>query len=359
MTAMAARTLGYRVDVLDPDPQCACKPVVDRLVTASFEDADAARTLARGCQVVTLEIEKISLASLDAAASVAPLRPGRNVLEIIQDKGRQKAWLAAKGFPVGPWRLASSAAELAQAQAAVGPRTFVKGCTGGYDGKGQVRLGPGEDSAAAWRTLGQMPVVVEQALELEAEVSVLVARGANGSSLTYPPAWNHHEAQILDVSLLPAELPEGTLVQADALGRAIAEALDMVGILAIELFLTRDGRLLVNELAPRPHNSFHATEIACPTSQFEQLVRAVTGLPLGSVEVMRPVAVANLLGELWLGPQAPDFVAALSVPGTRLHLYGKTDARAGRKMGHLSAVGRTGAEALERVREARRRLRPA
>jgi 5-(carboxyamino)imidazole ribonucleotide synthase len=359
MTAMAARTLGYRVHALDPDKDCAAGPVVDKLIVASFDDARAAETLARECAVVTLEIEKISLASLEAAARHAPVRPGKDILHVIQDKGRQKAWLQKEGFPVGPWALATSAEELASAYAQVGPRTFVKGCTGGYDGRGQVRVDKPSGTTEAWTLLGSTPVVVEQAVELAGELSVLVVRGPEGNTTVYPPSWNDHVAQILDVCLMPAELSPALESQAQALGLKIAEALKLEGILAVELFLTRDNRLWVNELAPRPHTTFHTTELACATSQFEQLVRAVTGLPLGLPTVLKPAAVANLLGDLWMDSKGPPrFDEALKVPGTRLHLYGKGQARPGRKMGHLSALGDTGAQALERVREARRRLLP-
>lgn len=353
MMAMAARPLGYHIHTLDPDPSCASRFVVERALTAGFDDDFAAADLARHCQVVTLEIEKVSLASIDAAARYCPVRPGRHVLEIVQDRGKQKAWLAKHGFPLGPWTEVASADELAQASATLAGPVFVKSSMGGYDGRGQFELAAGGDAAQAFGELGGGRCVVERALEIEAELSVLVARRPSGEVVVYPVALNHHEQRILAWSALPAPLPEAITERAREIARAIAEAIEIEGLLVIELFLTKDGRLLVNELAPRPHNSFHATEVGCLTSQFEQAIRAVCDLPLGSPEVTRPAAIVNLLGDLWIGEQQPRFDRVLALPGVRLHLYGKRVARPGRKMGHLSAVGRTPQEAIERVQQAR------
>ena len=357
MVAMAARALGYRVHALDPYGKCPAAPVVDRLITAPFDDADATEELARGVDVLTLEIESVSVEGLRRAALHAPVRPGAAVLDIIQDKGRQKAWLSGHGFPVGPFRLAHTEAEVGAACAAFGHHAFVKRCEGGYDGRGQVTVTSAEDSASAHRLLGGAPTVVEEALPLQAELSVLVARRPSGAMATYPPALNHHAHRVLDVSVLPAPLPAVVTAEAMRLSEEIARALGVEGLLVVELFLLEGNRLVVNELAPRPHNTFHATEVACVTSQFEQLVRAVCDLPLGGPELMRPAAMANLLGEVWLGRDEVPFDRALEVPGLRLHLYGK-EPRPGRKMGHLTAVGDTPVEALARVEEARRRLGP-
>ncbi len=356
MTAMAARALGYRVHVLDPDPHCACAPVVERLITAPFDDAAAAVELAKGCDVVTLEIEKVSVAGLRQAAAHAPVRPSAEVLDIIQDKGRQKTWLSLTGFPVGPFQLAATDADVRAACARFADRAFVKRCQGGYDGRGQVMVQTQAQAQEAFGLLGGAPCLVEQALPLKAELSVLVARRPSGEVAAYPPALNHHEHRILDTSQLPAPLPAAILSQATALCLRLAQALKVEGVLVVELFLLEGDALVVNELAPRPHNTFHATEVACVTSQFEQLVRAVCDLPLGTCEVMRPAAIVNLLGDLWQGRKTVPFDAALEVPCTRLHLYGKGEARPGRKMGHLSAVGSTPDEALARVKEAKRRL---
>ena len=351
MTALAARSLGYGVRVLDPDAACAARPVVDRVVVAKFDDPGGARELARESDVVTIEIEQIAPPALEAALEHAPVRPGPELLRIVQHRGRQKQWLVDNGFPVGPYVHVGTAEALATAAREVGPALFVKACEGGYDGRSQIRF-DGGDAGGAWASLGGRAAVAEQALDLELELSVMVARRASGQTVVYPPAVNHHERQILAWSMLPGELDPRVAVEARELARGIAERFALEGILAVEMFLVRDGRLLVNELAPRPHNSYHASELACPTSQFEQLVRAVCDLPLGAPEPVRPAAIVNLLGDLWLDGRAPRFAAALEVPGTRLFLYGKHGARAGRKMGHLAAVGATPGEALERVRRA-------
>jgi 5-(carboxyamino)imidazole ribonucleotide synthase len=357
MTALAARAMGYRVQVLDPDPDCAARPIVDRVVAARFDDAEGAAELARGCDVITLEIEQIGAAALAAAVAHAPLRPGAAVLHVVRHRGRQKRWLAEHGFPVGPHAFVDSAVALETAMRTIGPALFVKSCEGGYDGRSQVRVGAGDEAANAFEQLGGRESVAERALDLELELSVLVARRAGGAeTLVYPPAVNHHERQILAWSVLPGELPARIVEDAQAIARGIADELGLEGIIAVEMFLLRDGRLLVNELAPRPHNSYHASELGSPTSQFEQLVRAVCDLPLGAVEPTRPSAIVNLFGDLWAAGRTPDFAAALAVPGTRLFLYGKRGPRVGRKMGHLGAVGATVDEALARARDAAGRL---
>ncbi len=356
MTALAARSMGYNVQVLDPDPRCAAGPTADRTVTGRFDDPDAAASLARECDVVTLEIEQISRASLEAAAQFAPVRPGPYVIEVVQDRARQKDWLANNGFPVGPYVNADSAEALERAVRELGGRVFAKAYAGGYDGRGQVQVHGTAQSRAAWLALGERRMVVERELELAAEISVLTARRPGGECVVYPPAMNHHELGQLDWSIIPAPPPARTLSHARELAAAIAEALEVEGLLAVEMFLLHDGALLVNELAPRPHNSFHHTEVACQTSQFEQLVRAACDLPLGSTKLVRPAALANLFGDLWLGEHPPSFEAALRISGVRLHLYGKQGARPARKMGHLTATAESPAEALELVLEARKAI---
>jgi 5-(carboxyamino)imidazole ribonucleotide synthase len=347
MTAMAARTMGYRVHVLDPDPDCAASAVADRVVAAAFDDADAAADLARHCDVVTLEIEQIGIEGLQSAVRYAPVRPGPAILAIVQDRAKQKAWLRDHGFPVGPYRDIQSLDALGEAMRDLGS-LFVKSARGGYDGRSQARVASASDLAAAWASLGSRPCVAEQALDFDAELSVMVARRPGGETRVYDPSLNTHRNQILAWSVIPAPLPANVVHDAQSIARGIAEQLELEGVLAVELFLLRDGTLLVNELAPRPHNSFHQTEVACATSQFEQLVRAVCDLPLGDPGVRRPGAIFNLFGELW-SDGAPRFEAALSRPGVRLHLYGKRGARAGRKMGHLSVTGDTPADALALV----------
>jgi 5-(carboxyamino)imidazole ribonucleotide synthase len=356
MTAMAARSLGYHLAALDPDPSCAARFVVESCITAGFDDVEAARELARQSQVVTVEIEKVAVEALRAVQELVPMRPGPDVLFTIQDRARQKDWLSARGFPVGPYRKASSEAELLLAVRALGGKAYVKSARGGYDGRGQVVVHAEAEGKAAWAALGAAPVVVEQALALRQELSVLVARRPSGEARTYPPALNHHVHGILEWSVLPGPFPKALSARAEEMTTAIAVALGVEGLLVAEFFCTEEGELLVNELAPRPHNSFHTTEVACATSQFEQVTRAVCDLPLGSTDVLRPGAIVNLLGELWLQTAPPDFDAALSIPGVAIHLYGKRQARPGRKMGHLSAIAPTPEEALRLVQEARRRL---
>lgn len=351
MVAMAARNLGYRVNALDPDPQCAARGVVDETITATFDDELAAAWLARRCDVVTLEIEKIAIPVLDAAAARAPVRPGAEILAMVQDRGRQKQWLADHGFPLGRWRRCADAASVAATCAEYGDQAFVKATFGGYDGRGQVEVRDAAGAATAFADLGGVPVVVEAALPLDLELSVMVARRPSGEVAVFPPSLNHHEQRILAWSVLPAPLPAPLLAQAEEIARGIALASRIEGVLAIELFVS-NGRILVNELAPRPHNSFHATERGTVTSQFEQLVRAVCDLPLGDTRVTTPTAIVNLLGDAWLGLRPPDLAGALALPGVRLHLYGKSDARPGRKMGHLSAIGATPEEAVATARRA-------
>ncbi|MFP5229821.1 MAG: 5-(carboxyamino)imidazole ribonucleotide synthase [Acidobacteriota bacterium] len=353
MVAMAARSLGYRVQVMDPDPSCPARFVVDACFEGGWDDEHAAADLARGSDVVTLEIEQVSIASIEAAAKFAPVRPSAALLQVIQNRIRQKDWLRERGFPLGPWHPARSEQDMTEAVQALGGRCFIKSAHGGYDGRSQVKIGFGDPTSAAdaWRLLGQQPCVVEKALDLDREISVMVARSPRGETKSFPSATNHHERQILVWSVIPSLISSDIEARAQKLACDIANSFTLEGLLAVEMFLTKDGELLVNELAPRPHNSYHASERACVTSQFEQDVRAVCDLPLGDVSVVQPAAIANLLGDLWLD-HPPHFDRALAVPGVRVHLYEKHQPRKGRKMGHLSAVGRTPEEAVERVLEA-------
>jgi 5-(carboxyamino)imidazole ribonucleotide synthase len=362
MTAMAARTMGYRVRVMDPEPACPASFIADQTIVGRWDDARAARRLAEGADAVTLEIEQIGVDALSEVARIAPLRPGVEPVRIIQDKTLQKTWLAENGFPVGPFRVVRSEEELQEAVPALGGRVFLKIGRGGYDGRGQARIGlddraTEETTAAAWKSIGEQPAVAEQALDLDCEISVMAARNPSGEVRSYPAARNHHENQILAWSVLPAGVPAELELRAQQLAATIIARLNLEGLLCVELFVTRQGKLFVNELAPRPHNSYHQSERGCVTSQFEQLVRTTCNLPLGDTSLITPAAIVNLLGEVWLsGSGEPNFVAALEVSGVRLHLYEKLTPRAGRKMGHLSSVGATAEEALERVQEAKRRL---
>jgi 5-(carboxyamino)imidazole ribonucleotide synthase len=360
MMAMAARTMGYRVRVMDPEPACPASFVADEVIVGRWDDVDAARRLATGADAVTLEIEQIGVDALSAVAELAPLRPGVEPVRIIQDKTLQKTWLAENGFPVGPFCVVRSEEELRQSVASLGGRVFVKIGRGGYDGRGQARIGldaPATEPAIAeaWKSIGTKSAVAEQALELDCEISLMAARNPGGEVRTYPAARNHHENQILAWSVLPAGVPHELEERAQALAAAMVAKLCIEGLLCIEFFVTRQGELYVNELAPRPHNSYHQSERGCVTSQFEQAVRAACNLPLGSTELISPCAIVNLLGDVWRKGE-PDFAAALAVPGARLHLYEKHVPREGRKMGHLSATGATAEQALEQVLEAKRRL---
>lgn len=364
MTAMAARTMGYRVRVMDPEPACPASFFADEVIVGRWDDVDAARRLATGVDAVTLEIEQIGVDALSAVAQIAPLRPGVEPIRIIQDKTLQKTWLAENGFPVGPFRVVRNETNLRDAVGALGGNVFLKVGTGGYDGRGQARISPdaasdlGLNLGEVWRELGAISAVAEQALGLESEISVLAARNPAGEVRIYPAARNHHENQILAWSVLPAGVPHDIESRAESLAAAIIERLGIEGLLCVEFFVTRAGELFVNELAPRTHNSYHQSERGCVTSQFEQMVRAMCNLPLGDTSLIAPCAIANLLGEVWLDASncSPNFAAALEVPGVRLHLYEKHTPRRGRKMGHFSSVGATAEEALDRVLEAKRRL---
>ena len=363
MTAMAARAMGYRILVLDPDPACPARFVVDGCIEAGWDDSREAANLARGCDVVTLEIEQISKRSMEAAASFVPVRPGSAMVSVIQNRIEQKNWLRRNGFPIGDFVAVRSLDELRAAIIALGGRCFCKSAHGGYDGRGQGKVGFTAEAdfesevRGAWEALGESEGVVEKAIELDREISVLIARSPRGEVTVYPAAWNHHEHQILTWSVIPAVLDSSQQRVAETLARDLADTFQLEGLLAVEIFLTISGELLINELAPRPHNSYHASERACVTSQFEQLVRAVCNLPLGDVSLVQPAAIANLLGDAWLTEEGelrePKFDEALRIPGVKLHLYEKLRPRRGRKMGHLSAVGRTGDEAVQRVLQAK------
>ena len=365
MIAMAARGMGYRILVLDPDPGCPARFIVDGCIEAAWDDSRGAAMLARGCDVVTLEIEQIGAHSMASAATFCPVRPGGAMLAIIQDRIEQKNWLRKHGFPVGNYRAVTSLDETREAIHTLGGRCFCKSSTGGYDGRGQGKVGfngpPTEqDVLGAWEALGEGPGVVEKAVDLEREISVMVARSPRGQVKVYPAAWNHHENQILDWSVIPAPIEPELEHEAREIAAEIADTFALEGLLAVEFFITAQGELLVNELAPRPHNSYHESERACVTSQFEQAVRAICDLPLGDVDVVQPAAIGNLLGDLWLNPDGTQrevcFDKALAVPGVRLHLYEKLKPRKGRKMGHLSAVGQTPEDAVERVLRAKAAL---
>lgn len=356
MTALAARSMGFRVAVLDPDPHCPLAPVADRVFTAPLHDLETVQRFAEACDVITYEREDVPAAAAHAIQASTPIFPRHEILTLVQDRLEQKRWLKAHGFPVADF-VAIGTPQECQAALQEGRSGFLKTRRGGFDGRGQARVLSPEGLPEAWSTLGHLPCILEAPIPFTRELSILVVRGQDGATLAYPPAENHHTKGVLDWSVLPATLPVAVVRQASALAVRLAEALDLVGVLVVELFALEDGGLVLNELAPRPHNSYHASERACTTSQFEQLVRVLCGHPLGSPEVVQPVAIANLLGDLWLD-SPPPFEAALREPGIRLHLYGKALPAPGRKMGHLSAAGATANDAVARVVHARRKLNP-
>jgi 5-(carboxyamino)imidazole ribonucleotide synthase len=286
-----------------------------------------------------------------------PVRPSGHVLHTTQQRAREKAFLAAAGLPVTPFRVVGSLAELQRALGEIGIPAILKSAAFGYDGKGQARIDHFEQTGEAWAALGGQPCVVEAFVNFQCELSVVAARGVDGSFVHYGAFENVHRHHILDLTVAPARIPPQVAHEAVEVARATLEKLDVVGVLCVEFFWARDGRLLINELAPRPHNSGHLTIEAACTSQFEQQVRAICALPLGSTELVRPAAMANLLGDLW-DAGAPEWAAAWAIPGVKLHLYGKATARAGRKMGHLTALAPTVDEALEKVLAARRAVAP-
>lgn len=356
MFALAARRLGYRVHALDPGHDCPAGQVADLEVRAHYNDVYAAQALAKGVDVMTVEFENIPAATLEAVAQVCPMHPGASVLHTVQHRLREKTFLQEFGFPVTPFRVINSLADLKAAVAELGLPSVLKTASFGYDGKGQQKLVEGTDLQEAFRALDGVQGILEAWVPFEKEVSVVAARSASGETAVWEVAENDHVHHILDTTVMPARIPEASAREAQRLALAITDALAMVGVLCVEFFLLPDGGLLVNEIAPRPHNSGHATIDACLTSQFEQQVRAVCGLPLGDPALLRPAAMAQLLGDLWPEDGQPAWERLLAHPDVKLHLYGKEDPRQGRKMGHLTALADTAEAALEKVLAAREAL---
>jgi 5-(carboxyamino)imidazole ribonucleotide synthase len=345
MLALAARRMGYRLAVLSPEPGSPTGQVADRELVAPYDDLDAVRRLAAGADVVTVEFENVPASALAAAAELAPVHPSPEVLAIAQHRLREKSWLAARGFPTPAFRRVAAAADLAPAIAEIGLPGLLKTAGFGYDGKGQRPVARAGEAEAAWRELGGGEAIYERRVAFRAELSVVAVRSAEGGFASYGPIANHHVRGILDLSVAPAGLPEPVAREAVDLARAIAGEIGLVGVLCVEMFWDEDGSILVNELAPRPHNSGHLTIEASVTSQFEQQLRAICALPLGDPGQRAPAAMANLLGELWWPdprlegePREPAWAAALRLPDVHLHLYGKAEPRPGRKMGHLTAL---------------------
>jgi 5-(carboxyamino)imidazole ribonucleotide synthase len=333
MMALAARRMGYRVVVLDPSARCPTAQVADGVVVGALDDLEAARHLAAQVQVITLDTEHVPAAVLDELALIAPVRPGPAVLRTIQDRLTQKQFLDRLGLPQATWAPVDND-HLEAALARTGRPAILKVRRAGYDGKGQARVDPGSDAAAALATLRGEPAVAEALVRFTREVSVILARGLTGELRIYPIAENVHRRHVLHTTRAPAPMPDAQRARAERIARTIAEALDVVGVLAVEMFELPDGQLLVNELAPRTHNSGHYTYGACATSQFEQHVRAVCGLPLGDPRALTGAVMVNLIGDLWRsGP--PRWQEVLGRPEARLHLYGKDAPAPGRKMGHV------------------------
>ncbi|MCE9634110.1 MAG: 5-(carboxyamino)imidazole ribonucleotide synthase [Planctomycetes bacterium] len=356
MFTFAAARLGYRVAVYAPDDDTPAGQVACREIRAPYEDLDSVERFARSVSVVTFEFENVPGATADAAARHAPVRPAGRVLGTTQDRIREKAALRRLGLPLPRFAAIESSADLGAAAMHVPGPSVLKTAGWGYDGKGQRRLGSGAELRGAWAAMGSPRAVLEELVPFRSEVSVVGARGLDGSLAIYEPTMNTHVDHVLDVSVFPAPIARRTRDAAIEVARAVLEGLDVVGVLCVEMFERNDGELLVNELAPRPHNSGHLTIDAHACSQFEQQVRSVCGLPLGSTESLAPAAaMANLLGDVWSSGE-PNWPAALADPGLRLHLYGKNEARPGRKMGHMTSLGSDAGAAERAVRAARAAL---
>jgi 5-(carboxyamino)imidazole ribonucleotide synthase len=345
MFTVAARTLGYRVTVLDPDPHSPAAEFATGHLNAAYTDPAALADLARNCAAVTTEFENAPAAALDALAARTVVRPSGSSVAVAQDRRREKAFFAEHGFPVGAFAPVESEADFAAALARVKLPALLKTARLGYDGKGQACIGGPDDLKRAFRAWKGVPCVLEELLALEREISVVLARGEGGAIAAFPVAENRHARGILDLTIVPARIAPRLAEEATALAARLAGELEYVGVLAVEMFVV-GGRLLLNEIAPRPHNSGHYTIDACRTSQFEQQVRVLCGLPLGDPSQHTPAVMLNLLGDIWRGGE-PKWEAVLRHAGAHLHLYGKRDARPGRKMGHVTVCEPDAGRALE------------
>ena len=352
MFAIAARRMGYRVHIFTPEEESPAGQFADLTRIADYTNEAAVRRFASDVDLVTFEFENIPVATAEWCAEVCDVRPAGAILHIAQNRLREKNFLASAGIPLAPFRAVRSAGELESAVEQIGRPAILKTAAFGYDGKGQQTINSRDDFDEIWGSSSADELVLEGAIKFEKEVSVIVARTADGVTATFPVCENIHRNHILDVTVVPARVTPAVETAAAELAVTIAEKLELVGLLAVEMFLKSNGDLLVNELAPRPHNSGHWTIEACATSQFEQHVRAICGLPLGSTQILRPAAMANLLGDVWQGAE-PDWNAAFAAEGVHLHLYGKTEPRPRRKMGHLTAFGATAEEAIANVTKAR------
>jgi len=355
MFAIAARRMGYRVHTLSPDEDTPTGQVADLEINASYEDLDAVRRFASGVDAVTFEFENVPASTAATAAKWAPVRPGGYVLHVTQHRLREKNFLKQANLPVTPFRHVTTLAELRAAANELGLPAVLKTAGFGYDGKGQYRIQTQDDFATAWKEVGEQEAVLEGFIDFECEISVVAARSEDGGIVHFGAVENQHRNHILDLSIAPARVRPEIAKQAVEIARAVLEKLEVVGVLCVEFFVCKDGSLLINELAPRPHNSGHFSFDANLTSQFEQQLRAVCGLPLGNVHQFAPAAMANLLGDIWENGD-PDWAAAAAVPSVKIHFYGKAEPRPGRKMGHLTAVAPTVEQAVADVQRARKLL---
>ena len=352
MFTIAARRLGYRVHVLSPDSDTPTGQVADNEIRADYLDLDRVAEFARSVSVVSFEFENVPAETTEVCLKYCPVRPAGSVLFTSQNRLREKTFLRDAGLPVTPFIAVRSAQELSAALQQHGVPAVLKTADWGYDGKGQVVVRSLQDAASAWATLDVPQAILEKFIDFECELSIVAARGLDGQFVSYGPMGNSHSNHILDVSICPAVIPSAVATEAVEISRAVLEKLDVIGVMCVEFFLTKSGQLLINETAPRPHNSGHLTIDAHVTCQFEQQVRAICGLPLGSSELRCPSAMANLLGDVWQGGE-PDWISALSHPNLKLHLYGKQEARVGRKMGHLTVLSASVEEAERTARAAR------
>jgi 5-(carboxyamino)imidazole ribonucleotide synthase len=345
MFTVAARTMGYRVIVLDPDPKSPAAELANEHICAAFDDTTALEKMGRACAAITTEFENVPADSLNFLAKFCPVRPSAKAVAIAQNRIREKTFLRDSGFETAPFVAVNSIDELVPALEKVGTPALLKISQFGYDGKGQATVNNLTEAIAAFEQMGRKPCVLEKRLKLHTELSVVVARSTTGATVAYPAAENTHVGGILDLSIVPALVSDKLAQQATTDACAVAQKLDYCGVMAVEFFVVEDAKLIINEIAPRPHNSGHYTMDACLTSQFDQQVRAMCGLPLGDARLLSPVAMVNILGDIWKGEAPPAWNAVLDEPRAKLHLYGKREARAGRKMGHFTCIGDTVQEA--------------
>lgn len=357
MFAIEARKMGYRVHTFSPDTDTPTGQVADLETSANYEDLEKVVEFAQKVDVITYEFENIPSKTIETAAQFTKVHPKGEVLHTTQNRLREKSFLSKNGFPVAPFRHIKTIDDLFHAVSEIGTPSVLKTAGFGYDGKGQSKINSSADIETGFDKLSGKESVLEGFIDFEKEVSVVCARDENGNFAHYGVIENEHANHILDVSFAPAICSEKVFNEAVEIARGIAEKFEYVGTLCVEFFLTKDEKLIVNEIAPRPHNSGHLTfGTSCITSQFEQQLRAVCGLPLGSTEFLKPVAMANILGDLWQNG-VPDWQKALEFENVKLHLYGKAEARPGRKMGHLTAVSETSRKAVEIVKRAKENLK--